>query len=149
MVELLEELYKLLQQVPLSVAIFATDVIIIFIVREQLKVNKKHQEFQQSTEKRLQSGTTNFSMIDNHFLKISEHFNKIHDEMQAMVRTVNRRTDRIEKAVLKDIIYNESMELSERQEAYDQYVGLGENGMVKEYYHAKLLPLIKECVEKK
>lgn len=148
MVELIQELFKIIQLVPTNVAFMFFAAIIVFLVREQMKINKDNNDFEKKTEERLQSGSNNFEMIDNHFFKISEHFNKIENQIKEGNDDIKKNMDAMHRMILKDIIYNDSMDLHERQEAYDKYVALGGNGMVKQYYEQVLLPKVKKHINK-
>ena len=46
--------------------------------------------------------------------------------------------------VLKNTIYNESMDLFERVAAYDEYIRLEGNGITKRYYDNVLKPEVDE-----
>lgn len=148
MVELIQELFKVIQLVPTNVAFMIFGAIVVYLYREQNKIVKDNNEFKQQTEKRFQSGTSNFEMIDHHFLKVSEHFNKIEDQIKEGNTEIRVNMDAMHRMILKDIIYNESMDPHERQEAYDKYVELGGNGMVKQYYKQVLLPKVKKYIDK-
>jgi hypothetical protein len=133
MAELLKELLGLLELVPTNVALTALIITIIFTVKRQDKVNSSIMDKFKVNDEMFSKGSSNFKLIDDNLLKIHEHFKRVHED-----------TDYLTKMVLKDIIYNESIDPHERQDAYDQYVKLGGNGQVKLYYQNVLEPLVRE-----
>ena len=147
MTELLQELFNIIQLVPTNVAFMLFAAIIIFLVKGQMTINKENNDFKKKTESRLNQGANNFEMIDAHFLKVSEHFNKIETQIKEGNDTIKVNMDAMHRMILKDIIYNDTMDIHERQEAYDKYVALGGNGMTKEYYKRVLLPLVQKHID--
>lgn len=133
MTELISELFSLLDQIPVNFAIGVLGLVIIFIVKRQDKMNKTFLNYMKEADEKFAKGSTNFKMIDDHFLSVHKHFNTLHEE--------NRYSSKIN---LKNIIYNESIDPHERQEAYDDYVARGGNGTVKIYYETVLEPLVRE-----
>lgn len=142
MIELLAQIIKLLEQVPSNVAIIAFGFIMIFMLRRQEAINGEN-------DRKFRSGASNFQMIDNHFLKISEHFNKMHKEIQDVTVNFDKRMDLLEKMILKDIIYNDSIDITERQEAYERYIQVGGNGQTEMFYEKRIRPLLEERFLKK
>lgn len=133
MAELLKELLGLLELVPTNVALTALIITIIFTIKRQDKINNSIMDKFRVNDEKFNKGSSNFKLIDDNLLKIHEHFKRVHED-----------TNYLTKMVLKDIIYNESINLHERQDAYDQYIRLGGNGQVKLYYQNVLEPLVRE-----
>ena len=135
MAELLKELLALLELVPTNVALTVLSIVLIYIVKRQDKVNSNIMDKFKTNDEKFNKGSNNFILIDENLRKIHEHFKQVHDD-----------TNYLTKMVLKDIIYNESIDPHERQDAYDQYVALGGNGQIKLYYQNVLEPLVREHI---
>lgn len=133
MAELLKELLALLELVPTNVALTVLSIVLIYIVKRQDKVNSNIMDKFKANDEKFNKGSNNFILIDENLRRIHEHFKQVHEENNYLT-----------KMVLKDIIYNESIDPHERQDAYDQYVKLGGNGQVKLYYQNVLEPLVRE-----
>lgn len=136
MIELLNVIFDFLEMIPHSAAMFLLTGVVVFLYRTQMTVNKHFREFEKDVNERFQNGVTNFELINENLDNIEDHFVQVHEEMRSVY-----------KMVLKDIIYNESMDLMERQDAYEEYIGLGGNGFVQRYYNQKLKAKIEKYID--
>lgn len=123
MVELIQLIFEFLESIPGNAALVLLSGVILYLVRYQDKVNKRNDE-------KFKSGATNFIMIDTHFTEIKQAFSKNDDQFAVL----HEQLKNVHKMVLKDIIYNDSMDPMERQDAYDEYLRLGGNGFTQRYY---------------
>ena len=136
MTEILEAIFKALEFIPYNVSMIIVSALIIYFVRAQNKINEHFYKWEQEAREKLHKGATNFQMIDERFTGVEEHFEQVHDEMKS-----------IYKMVLKDIIYNATMDLMERHDAYEEYISLGGNGFVRAYYERKIKPEVEEYIK--
>lgn len=112
--------------------------LLAWFIKYQLGINKV-------TDDRFKHGTTNFEMIDKHFEKVDDSFM----EVGANFEMIHLQVKGVHKMVLKNIIYNDSLDLFERLEAYDEYIGLGGNGFTHAYYENHLKPLLEDRLKEK
>lgn len=136
MVEFLQIVFKFIEQIPTSAALLLISGIILLLFKEQQKNNKALNEHTTEEEKRFQAIEDRLSTLEDKFGEVEGHFVQVHEE----VKDVHRM-------VLKETVYNDSMDFFERQEAYDEYISLGGNGFTKRYYENVLRPKIEEHIK--
>lgn len=95
------------------------------------------------TNERFDKGVTNFELIAKSFEDVKEAFKRNDDQFTILHEQIKS----VHKMVLKNTIYNDSMDFFERQEAYDEYVRLGGNGLTQRYYETVLKPKIEEHIK--
>lgn len=136
MVELIQIIFKFLESIPVNAALVLLVGIILYLVRYQDKINKH-------TDERFKSGTSNFIMIGQHFEDMKTAFQRNDEQFVVLHEQIKN----VHKMVLKNIIYNDSMNPMERQEAYDEYIRLGGNGFTQRYYENILKAKVEEHIK--
>lgn len=136
MTELIDIIMQFLNVIPTNAAMLLIVGIIAWLVKHQSRVNMH-------TNERFDKGVTNFELIAKSFEDVKEAFKRNDDQFTILHEQIKS----VHKMVLKNTIYNDSMDFFERQEAYDEYVRLGGNGLTQRYYETVLKPKIEEHIK--
>lgn len=140
MIELFGIIMTFLNSIPTNAAMLLLIGIVGWLIKYQSKKNDE-------VDKRLASGVTNFSMINNHFEDVKSEAREAANKTEAQFAVLHEQLKSVHKMVLKDIIYNDLMDYFERQDAYDEYIHLGGNGFTQRYYENILKPKIEAHIK--
>lgn len=137
MIELFEIIKTFLDSIPPSASTILVGGILLWAIKCQNQINKENME-------KFRSGVTNFTMINQHFEEVREETKAAASNTEAQLTLLQEQIKEVHKMVLKNTIYNESMDLFERVAAYDEYIRLEGNGITKRYYDNVLKPEVDE-----
>lgn len=139
MIELFSIFMNFLNSIPTNAAMVLILGIIGWLIKYQDGINKEN-------TKKFASGTTNFTMINEHFEDVKKEAKQAAEVTELQFAVLHEQLKELHKMVLKDIIYNDSIDFYERQAAYDEYILLGGNGFTERYYENVLRPKIEQHI---
>lgn len=140
MIELFTLFLNFLNSIPTNAAMVLILGIIGWMIRYQHKINKEN-------DKKFSSGVNNFTMINDHFEDVKKEAKQAAEVTELQFAVLHEQLKELHKMVLKDIIYNDSVDYHERQAAYDEYLLLGGNGFTQRYYENILKPKIEQYMK--
>jgi len=136
MLELIQVILDFLKLIPTQAALVLIIGLIGLLFKGQKKIGDALDKHTAEEELRFASIEDRLSVLEKRFVDVEEHFLRVHEEVLD-----------VHRMVLKETVYNDSMDFFERQEAYDEYIALGGNGFTKRYYENILRPQIEEHIK--
>lgn len=139
MIELFTIIMNFLNSIPTNAAMILILGIIGWLIKYQDGINKEN-------TKKFASGANNFTMINEHFEDVKKETKQAAEVTELQFAVLHEQLKELHKMVLKDIIYNDSIDYYDRQAAFDEYIQLGGNGFTERYYENVLRPKIEEHI---